>query len=133
MKQKKNEILSGEYLLTGAPVPWARTGYARGTFYDTQKAIKAVLRSQIREQHQGRRLYEGPIEMNIIFMFEIPQSAKEERTYHHIRPDLDNMAKILMDICSGILYRDDCQIAQMFKKKIYGNEARTEFTIKELE
>ena len=35
------------------------------------------------------------------------------------KPDLDNMAKAVLDALNGVAYKDDCQIVTMLSKKNY--------------
>src|SRR5258706_5716189 len=130
---------SGRYVIVGDPGPWARAGYNKKQMYvyDTQKAVKHVMVSNMLEQHNGRPLFEGPLELSIIFYMRMPKATKARYqqmlgAYHWTRPDLDNLEKLIKDVGTGVLYRDDCQVAQVYKKKIYDEDPRTEFTITEL-
>ena len=130
---------SGRYMIAGDPVPWARSGYNQKSshIYDTQKPIKYVIASHIMEQHNGRPMYEGPLRLDITFYLKIPKVTKFKkatmiRVYHWTKPDLDNMTKLMKDIGTGLLYKDECQIAQIVALKLYDEEPRTEFTITEL-
>jgi Holliday junction resolvase RusA-like endonuclease len=126
----------GHYVLLGEPIAWARASYHRGHVYDVQKALKAVLREQLQDQHKRRPLFKGPLDIVIVFVMKMPHTTRNKKAvdgYHYFRPDLDNLEKLLVELGTGVLYKDDCQIAQCFKKKIYGETPRIEFTIKELE
>jgi len=47
---------------------------------------------------------------------------------HHIppttRPDLDNIAKIIMDALAGVAYEDDKQITSCSINKLYSDEPK---------
>lgn len=122
----------------GDPTPWTRARLSKtGYFYDSQKAFKNVMRNTIEDQHDNRPLFVGPVEMIVVFFMRLPdgKTLRERRAaqlYHCTKPDLDNLEKILKDVCSGIIYRDDCQVAQVFKKKIYDEHPRIEFSIRNL-
>lgn len=127
------------YVISGVPVAWQRTGFSRrtGSMFDTQKAIKNVWKGILKDQHASRPLFMGPLEMNLIFIMPIPLSGSgkkknREDEYHFFRPDLDNLEKFIKDIGSKVIYHDDCQIALVTKKKIYGLEPRTEIIVREL-
>jgi Holliday junction resolvase RusA-like endonuclease len=42
------------------------------------------------------------------------------------RPDLDNVAKAVLDACNGIVYFDDSQVTRLCIEKRYAEHARTE-------
>lgn len=42
------------------------------------------------------------------------------------------MLKHLEDCCTGIFFKDDCQIAMIHGKKIWSNKAETHVTIREV-
>ncbi len=124
------------YIIPGNPVPWKRAGHANGTFYDTQKNNKLVTGLYIQNQHQGG-LYQGPLLLDITFYFPMPVSLKKKwdtiRHSHNMhRPDLSNCIKYVEDVCTSLLYDDDCLITEIKAKKIYADVGRTEFTITEI-
>ena len=47
------------------------------------------------------------------------------------KPDLDNIAKAVLDSLNGIAYKDDSQIVSMVVSKKYSNRPRVEITLKE--
>lgn len=91
-------------------------------------------------------MFTKALHLDAVFYFNIPLTQmnrmtsksrsnklfKEEGTAHAIRPDLDNIVKFLLDVCNGIIYRDDSLISSMSVKKVYSENPRTEFTITEL-
>jgi len=122
------------YVIEADPVPWARAGVCRGRFYDKQKHDKLVWGLLIEKQHGNAPLFVGPLAFDITFYFQIPRSHHKKRdemfhAYHFIRPDVDNCAKFLMDICTGILYKDDSSIASQRVNKVWGDEGRIEFSV----
>jgi len=45
------------------------------------------------------------------------------------KPDADNIAKIILDGCNGILYKDDSQIVKLISEKKYSENPRVEVEI----
>lgn len=41
------------------------------------------------------------------------------------RPDVDNFAKMVLDVCNGILWRDDAAVVRLSALKRYGENPRT--------
>lgn len=48
------------------------------------------------------------------------------------RPDLDNVVKLILDGCNGIVWGDDSQVTQTISRKIYGDTPRTVLTVEEM-
>ena len=76
--------------------------------------------------------YTGPLCVKIACVF---PTQKKERwgTWHFIKPDADNIEKALFDALKGIVWRDDCLIADHRTTKHWGPEACITVTFYELE
>lgn len=128
------------FVIPGDPIPWARAhpNYAKRKVYDSQKHLKIAASLYLSQQAGNDPLFEGPIHMDITFYMKVPQSISAKRREllygkpHFTKPDNTNMTKFYEDICSGILYHDDCIIAVTTARKIYDANPRTEFTLREL-
>lgn len=71
----------------------------------------------------------------VAISFSMPRPKSVTRRYHTIKPDADNLAKIL-DSFNGILYADDSQIIELHVKKFYTdavNPVGIRLTIEEVE
>jgi len=54
------------------------------------------------------------------FGFERPKSIKpKKRPYMIVKPDLDNLVKMVADACNGLLWLDDSQIIDLRCYKFY--------------
>ena len=79
---------------------------------------------------------DGPIETEIKCVFKIPDSASKRKHNDMVgmpalrKPDLDNIAKSILDPLNTIAYTDDSQICKISGSKEYGDEPRVEVTIK---
>ena len=49
------------------------------------------------------------------------------------KPDVDNIAKAILDSLNGIAYRDDSQIVELNMKKLYADLGFVKVTLEELE
>ena len=122
------------YTIPGDPIALnrARMGSA-GRMYDPQKGTKLAIGIYLQNQHEGLPYYEGPLHFNITFFMYIPKGMKKNTPHYHCKkPDVDNLAKMYIDIGTGILYQDDNIIAQISGLKIYDENPRVEFFITEL-
>jgi len=80
---------------------------------------------------RGAPLYDGPIRLSITFIFPRPKShyrtgkykgeLRQSAPIHHTGPpDLDKLMRAIGDALTGVVIRDDRQIAQWHARKIYG-------------
>ncbi len=89
----------------------------------------------------GEKLLNGPIKATIEAYYGIPKSkskkAKELMMLHVTRPmkkpDVDNIAKVILDSLNGIAYRDDAQIVELQVNKYYAELGFVKVTLEELE
>lgn len=84
----------------------------------------------------------GPVILRVVAIFAIPPSwpeavkaeARQARVMHIADPDLDQLVKLAQDALVGIAYFDDNQVCGYPNPaKRYGEPARTEITIEELD
>lgn len=103
------------------PTPKARPILGKfGTYTPTKTKqaeweIKQLLMQAL---PKGWKPVEGPIEITVEFCFLKPESAKS-RIWHTVRPDADNLSKLLQDAFNGVFYRDDSQIVTLEVRKKY--------------
>jgi Holliday junction resolvase RusA-like endonuclease len=80
-----------------------------------------------------------PLKMSLVFSMPIPVSYSKKRTQACLdrfekytkKPDIDNLAKTIMDALNGICYDDDSQIVRLIVDKVYSNEPRVSVVIDE--
>jgi len=81
-----------------------------------------------------------PLDVRIAAYFKIPSSASKKRAKlmreHIIRPvvkpDVDNVAKVVLDSINGVAFYDDSQIADMQVRKFYDDSPRVVVTIRDI-
>ncbi len=123
------------YVIQGDPIALNRARVGRNTckMFDPQKQIKLLIGIELQRQHGERPLYTGPLKFDITFFMRLSNQLKKKPPYYHIfKPDSSNMIKMYEDVCTGILYHDDCLIAAISAQKVYDLNPRVEFTITEL-
>lgn len=72
---------------------------------------------------------DGPVKLECVIIFPRPKShynkkgeLKSEEKYHCVRPDFDNVMKLICDVLTNLrYYTDDSQIADATIKKIYAD------------
>ena len=85
----------------------------------------------------------GEIEAEIKAYYTIPkrmtkknrQLIEEGKLHPTKKPDLDNVAKIILDALNGIAYKDDSQVVRLYIEKEYADDdkPRVEVVLRELE
>lgn len=130
---KTGVAMECKYVLSGDPIPLARARFSHTRrVYDPQKALKLVAQVTLENQHEGPK-FEGPLILDVTFFMHIPQYKRKKIKIgdpHYIKPDLDNLLKMVCDYANSILYRDDCIIMECHARKLYDDNPRTEFILK---
>ena len=95
----------------------------------TQKFEQKV-KNAFLEKYTLKELSEKPIKALIIAEFEPPKSTSKKKRLELIeevinytkKPDIDNIAKIILDGLNGVVFKDDSQICRLEIYKRYGYE-----------
>ena len=90
-------------------------------------------------EHRPERPFDGEIWLGVKAYFEIPKSktkkfkeaAEAGEIHPRTKPDLDNIIKMLKDVCNGVFWTDDKIIVGYLPGtgKYYGSPARWEVEI----
>ncbi len=113
------------------PLPNKATG--RVMMVDSNPKSKpwmAAVSSEAAAAMNGRPLLEGPLLLTATFFFPRPKShfgtgknaaflKAVAPTYHGTKPDADKLVRALGDAMTGVVYRDDSQIAVLQIQKEY--------------
>lgn len=91
-------------------------------------------------QHRPDKPIEGALNVFIDCLLPIPVSKSKKWKLQAIngwilptsKPDLDNCAKNILDIMSGVFFQDDKQVVVLRVSKRYSTEPRWVITIEEL-
>ena len=133
-----------KFEVLGKPVAKARPRLSKaGYAYTPTKTVnyENLVRYTFQSEFPYHKPFTGVIEANITAIFEIPKSYTKKKTkellethnnYSH-KPDLDNIAKIILDSLNGIAYRDDSQVTILHLNKESGEQAKVIVEIKEVE
>ena len=86
----------------------------------------------------GNRMFRLPA-IKIRAVFEPPKSANKEtraamllgEVRPTVKPDWDNIGKLVCDALNGIAYKDDKDVVEASVIKVYGKQAKTEIFIRE--
>jgi Holliday junction resolvase RusA-like endonuclease len=114
-----------EFVVKGAPVPKARPRAAMRGEYPIIYTPKNTVQferyvKQIATEHAPPKPLTGAICLDLKFMVQRPQSLPAKIRYNTKKPDIDNLAKSVMDALEGIIYERDAQIVSLLVNKDYG-------------
>lgn len=127
-------------IVKGKPIAKRRPRFARrGKFvvaYNDQETEESRFLWEVKNQiHQ---CLEGALIVYCCFHMPRPKNhykvdgkLKEGVPVAHTKkPDLDNLLKFIFDCLNGVAWKDDSQIATFTANKVYGDEPKTEITIR---
>lgn len=94
---------------------------------------------KVEYREQGGKYYpDNPLTCTIYAFYSIPKSTSKKKQElmksKDIRPtkkpDVDNIAKVVLDALNGVAYRDDTQITDLIVRKYYSEVPRLDIEIK---
>lgn len=118
---------------------FARTGSGVRTYTDSEtKGYQMLVRSMAAIARV--REIEGPVAISIVACFEIPKSASKSRQAEMRaglvrptkRPDMDNIAKAILDALNGVAFKDDAQVCELSVSKVWADEPSVRIEVKKL-
>lgn len=77
--------------------------------------------------------FSGPLAMTLVFSFIKPAGVPRKRNWPTVKPDLDNLIKMVCDSANTILYDDDKQVVRVTAEKIYSYREGIDLTIETIE
>jgi len=118
---------------TGRAFTPAKTRRAEETFAGR---VAAAVAASSWQRPEGK----PALGLRALFVLPVPASwSKRKReaalaceTYPVGRPDVDNLVKLVVDACNGLLWDDDAQIVTMTTSKVYGDSPRVEVWVDEV-
>ena len=137
-------MIALRFEVQGEPKAKARPRVTRsGIAYTPKNTIlyENLVRTSFQQYYPDHIPSDCEVEAIITAYFSIPKSAsqrkKELMNFGLIsptkKPDLDNIAKAVLDSLNGIAYKDDSQIVSMWVVKKYSERPRVEVILKEKE
>jgi Holliday junction resolvase RusA-like endonuclease len=133
------------FVVPGAPVGKGRPrASSRGGFvrmYTDAKTLsyEAIIAKQAGYAMGTLEVLATPISMRIVALYPIPVSWSKRKQLQALngevipgKPDLDNVAKAVLDALNGVVYEDDKQVIRLVIEKSYSFEPRVEVYVHEV-
>ena len=120
------------------PYPAPRPRFSRYGTYNPKKYTDYKNNFLQLSKIQCKTHFNGALRLDVTFFMQIPKSLSKKKhieligDYHIKKPDADNLIKTVKDSLEGTFYKNDSQICEIFAKKVYSTEPRTEFLITEI-
>lgn len=142
---REEDMKSIRFTVPGNPFGKQRPKFSKvGAYTKTYTPKETVLHEkQVRacflKTARGRKFAKGePVDIRITAFYPIPKSTSMKRRRgmleHRIRPvvkpDLDNVAKLIYDALNGVAWHDDNAIVDAQVRKFYSEDPRVEITIR---
>jgi Holliday junction resolvase RusA-like endonuclease len=110
----------GQPVAKGRPVFSMHAGYPVAyTPAKTRAAEHDIKLQAVSQLPTGFKPLSGPISITIDFFMKRPKSLRKDVKHHIKKPDLENMAKTILDALNRIAYMDDSQVISMTCTKSY--------------
>lgn len=132
-------VVPGQPVGKGRPRASSRGGFVR--MYTDAKTLsyEQVIAKQARYAMGPLEVLATPISMRIVSLYSIPVSWSKRKQQLALngelipgKPDLDNVAKAVLDALNGVVYQDDKQVIRLVIEKSYSFEPRIEVYVHEV-
>ena len=113
--------ISAQFFVTGRPVPQGSLKFINGHAIHVRAQDLALWRANIARIAKSLQLEmatEG-VELHLTFVMHKPKTVTRKEPY--IRPDIDKLARGVLDALTDVLYADDQQVIKLTAIKQYGD------------
>ena len=120
-----------KFFVHGIPKPKARARVTKkGHAYtpDTTASWEQSVLIQALE-HKPDHPWDEPIGVGLEFNLPRPKSLSKKRQWPSVKPDLDNLAKSILDALNGVYYTDDGRICEVVLRKKYSPNPGVEINL----
>lgn len=141
MKTVLSDVKRVVFIVKGEPRGKARPRFTKnGHTYtdDKTKQYESLVAWSYRNIAKGYK-FTSPVKVIIMAHFKTPKRSKKavgDMLNGHIlptkKPDVDNIAKIILDGLNGIAWDDDTQVVDLSVSKYYSEEPRVAVMIEEI-
>ena len=103
------------------------------------KDYEFLIQQYFKMKYPSYQTLEGRIAIEIIAYLKIPKSASKVKTQEMLdnkvsptkKPDVDNIAKVILDAMNKFVFKDDNQVAKISVEKRYGEEEKVWVLVEE--
>ena len=92
------------------------------------KEWQAAVHFVLQDRWTGPPL-EGPVRVHLGFCLLKPPSVPKKRHFPTVKPDIDKLARAVLDAMTGIVFRDDAQVVSLLAAKRYEAEGGVQIEV----
>ena len=127
-----------KFTVPGNPTAKGRPRVTKNGTYTPQKTKDYQKKvAQMAELSCTEYWIEEPLRATLLCYYPIPKSMpkykrsliKHDGIYPIVKPDIDNVAKAILDALNGVIYKDYNQIIELYINKQYSDNPRVEVKI----
>ena len=126
------------FVVPGVPVAKGRARMTRAGFaYTPGKTRDWEAHVRLAASQASLRPYSDAVGVEIVFALPVPKSFSAKRRAAALagdihpakRPDIDNLAKAVIDAMNAVVYDDDRQIVNLRLRKVYAEVPETRVSV----
>ena len=126
-------VVPGQPVGKGRPRASSRGGFVR--MYTDAKTLsyEAAIAHQASFAMSVWSVFDTAISLRVVAFYAIPSSWSKRKQLQALngevipgKPDLDNVAKAVLDALNGVVYQDDKQVIKLVAEKRYSYDPRIE-------
>ena len=103
------------------------------------KDYEFLVQQYFKIKYPNYQTLDGRISINIIAYLKIPKSTSKTKTQEMLenklsptkKPDVDNIAKSILDAMNGFVFKDDNQVSKISVEKRFALEEKAVITVEE--
>ena len=103
------------------------------------KDYEFLVQQYFKIKYPNYKMLEGRISIDIIAYLKIPKSTNKAKTQEMLenklsptkKPDVDNIAKSILDAMNGFVFKDDNQVSKISVEKRFALEEKAVITVEE--
>ena len=128
------------FTVEGNPVGKQRPRFSRGHTYTPKKTVdyEKQVADKAKQAMGSSQPLETPVAVFIYISHTVPASYSKKRTEACLanverprKPDLDNVAKLVLDAMNGVVYKDDVDVVRLNVIKRYDTVAGVRVLVRE--
>lgn len=96
-----------------------KTKHPYVSFWDPSADDKKIILELLPSEYRQNLHFHGPVKLQLGYVLKRPKSLGNKSKPHAVRPDVDNLCKLIMDVFNGVLYGDDKQVTDLRVRKRY--------------
>ena len=120
-------FVPGEPVAKGRARAFVRHGHVAHYTPEKTARYENLVKLAAQQAMAGEPL-SGPLSLYCTFALPVPASYSKKRAAACLsgsewpckKPDTDNLVKSIKDGCNGVVWKDDCQVVQVYALKVYG-------------